>query len=264
MYVERPDGAKIAWESTGSGSPVLLIMGLAYPGVSWFRQVPVLAARHQVITIDNRGAGATGDVVGAPYTVETMTGDCLAVLDAAGADQAPVVGISMGGLMAQELALSHPERVRSLCLMATHPGSADGVWPAEVHAFLADRIGMSAEESRESSIPFNYAAGTSRELIEQDWAVRAGGTAGPVGYAAQGGTALWAGLSRIPQITAPTLVMYGEKDRLVDPANAALLAGAIPGAKLAAVPDANHVLTTDQPELVNGMLLDWFARNEAR
>jgi 3-oxoadipate enol-lactonase len=132
-----------------------------------------------------------------------------------------------------------------------------------MQAFMAARLGMSPEESREFSIPFNYVEGTSRELIEEDWAVRAAGTAGPVGYVAQGGTGLWAGLSRIPQITAPTMVMYGEQDRLVDPGNAKLLAGAIPGAKLVPVADANHILTTDQADVVNALLLDWFAAHEA-
>jgi pimeloyl-ACP methyl ester carboxylesterase len=263
MHVEQPDGARIAYATTGSGSPVLLIMGLAYPGVSWFRQVPALAERHQVITVDNRGAGDTGDVVGAPYTVELMADDCLAVLDAVGVEQAHVVGISMGGLMAQELAISHPERVQSLVLMATHPGIAHSVLPQEVIDFLTRRATMTPEEGREASIPFNYAETTSRETIEEDWAVREKGTASQVGYAAQGGTALWSGLERLPQITAPTLVMYGDQDRLVVPANSEKIAEAIPGAQLLVVPNANHVLTTDQADIVNNALLDWFAAHEA-
>src|SRR5215210_5674815 len=116
-YIDRPDGAKIAWESDGpQGAPaVLLVMGLAWPAASWFRQVPALAERYRVIRVDNRGAGLTGDVPGAPYTVETMAADCLAVLDAADVDTAHIVGISMGGLIAQEIVLTAPERVRSLC-----------------------------------------------------------------------------------------------------------------------------------------------------
>ena len=258
MHATLPDGAEIAWYSEGSGEPVLLIMGLAYPAASWFRQTEVLSKEHRVITVDNRGAGDSAGAPGAPYTVELMTSDCLAVLDAAGVERAHVVGMSMGGLMAQELAISHPERVGSLCLIATHPGTADGVWPPEVFEFLAARQGMSPEQSREFSIPFNYAATTSRELIEQDWAVRLEGTAGPEGYAAQGGTAVWAGLSRLPQITAPTMVMYGTEDRLVHPGNGERIAGAIPGATLVPVEGANHVLTTDQPETVNQLLLGWF------
>ena len=260
--------AGIAWYDEGSGDPVLLVMGLAYPAASWFRQVPVLAAAHRVLTLDNRGCGGTGLVDGAPtgdtdslrlYTVEAMTQDCLDVLDAAGVDRANVVGISMGGLMAQELALTSPERVRSLTLMATHPGIAHGVFPPSVHEFLAARFGMDPLESREFSIPFNYHPSTPRELIEEDWAAREAGTAGPEGYAAQGGTALWSGWDRLPTMSVPTLVVTGAQDRLVVPDNSEKIAGAIPDAKLVTVEGANHVLTTDKADEVNALLLSWFA-----
>ncbi len=259
MLVTRPDGAEIAWYDEGSGPAVLLITGLAYPAASWFRQVPEFAGRHRVLTVDNRGAGRTGDVVGAPYTVEMMTEDCLAVLEAAGEERAHVVGLSMGGLMAQELALSRPDRVASLALLATHPGITAGVFPPEVLTFLQSRATMTPEESREASVPFNYAPTTPRALIEQDWAVRAEGTAGPVGYAAQGGTALWSGYERLPGMTVRTLVVHGADDRLVVPANGERIADRVPGAKLVTVPDANHVLTTDQAAMVNALLLEWFA-----
>ena len=122
--VERPDGARdrlVRATAPDDAPPVLLVMGLAYPAAMWFRLLPGLAERYRVLRVDNRGAGLTGDVPGAPYTVETMTADCLAVLDAAGVEQAHVVGISMGGLMAQELALTAPQRVRSLCLDGDPP-----------------------------------------------------------------------------------------------------------------------------------------------
>lgn len=260
--VTRPDGAEIAWYDEGSGSVVLLMQGLAYPAAAWHRQVPVLAMRHRVICVDNRGAGATGLAPGAPYTVETMTGDCVAVLDAAGVADAHVVGISMGGLMAQELALSHPERVRSLALLASHPGIADGVWPQEVQDFLAARLGMPVEDRNEFSIPFNYHPSTSRELIEQDWQVRKAGTATPEGYAAQGGTAAWSGYDRLPTLSVPTLVAVGAQDRFVVPGNSEKIAAAIPDSKLVLVEGANHLLTTDRTEDVNALLLEWFAENE--
>jgi pimeloyl-ACP methyl ester carboxylesterase len=255
----RPDGAEIAWYDEGSGTPVLLIMGLAYPAAAWFRQVPVLARQHRVLTVDNRGAGATGLAPGAPYTVETMAADCLAVLDDAGVEQAHVVGISMGGLMAQELALSHPERLLSLTLMSSHPGAVAGVWPQEVQEFLAARLGMPAEERGEFSIPFNYHPTTTRERIEEDWRAREAGTAGPEGYAAQGGTAVWSRLDELPFVTTRTLVVVGAQDRLVVPANSEILAEAIPDAKLVLIDEANHILTTDRAEEVNSLLLSWFA-----
>ena len=262
MKLTRPDGAEIAWYDDGSGTPVLLIMGLAYPASAWFRQVPALAARHRVLRVDNRGAGETGLVPSSPYTVETMAGDCLAVLDAAGVDQAHVVGISMGGLMAQELALSHPERLLSLTLMSTHPGVAAGVWPQAVQDFLAARLGMPAEERGEFSIPFNYHPSTPRELIEEDWRAREAGTAGPEGYAAQGGTGTWSRLEELSTIALRTLVVVGAQDGLVVPANSEILAGAIPDAKYVLVDEANHILTTDRADEVNALLLSWFAEVE--
>jgi pimeloyl-ACP methyl ester carboxylesterase len=260
--VRRPDGAEIAWYDEGSGFPVLLIMGLAYPAAAWFRQVPVLARHHRVLTVDNRGAGATGLAPGAPYTVETMTDDCLAVLDEAGVAKAHVVGISMGGLMAQELGLAHADRVQSLTLMASHPGVASGVWPQEVHDFLAARYAMSAEERGEFSIPFNYHPSTARELIEEDWLAREAGTAGPEGYAAQGGTGQWSGYDRLPSMSVPTLVVNGAQDRLVVPGNSELLAAAIPDAKHVVVEGANHILTTDRADEVNALLLEWFREHQ--
>ena len=262
--VQREDGAAIAWEADGpEGAPaVLLVMGLAWPAASWFRQVPALAERYRVIRIDNRGAGRTGDVPGAPYTVETMAADCLAVLDAAGVDEAHVVGISMGGLMAQELALSAPERVRSLCLMATHPGITHAVLNPDAMEMLQKRATMTPQEAAEASIPFNYAPTTARELIEEDWATRFPLAATNDGYLAQAmGTSQWSGHDRIPSIDRPTMVLHGELDRLVPLRNGEILAERIPGAELVTVPGANHVLTTDESEQVNKILLDWLDRN---
>ena len=102
-FLTRDDGAQIAWWTDGpnDGKPLLLITGLGFPSAMWFRQLPALAERFRVIRLDNRGAGQTGNVIGAPYTVETMAADAFAMLDAAGINRAHVVGYSMGGLIAQ-------------------------------------------------------------------------------------------------------------------------------------------------------------------
>ncbi len=267
--VARPDGASVSWSSDGADQApaVLLVMGLAYPAAMWFRTVPGLVeAGYRVLRVDNRGAGLTGDVVGAPYTVETMAADCLAVLDAAGLDSAGldsahVVGISMGGLIAQEIAFSAPERVRSLCLMATHAGAAHAVWDPEALAVLGARGQMTAEQAAEASIPFNYAPATPRARIEQDWAVRMPLAATQEGYVAQiTGTSLWSGLERLPSLQPPTLVVHGALDRLVPPANGDMIAAAVPSAEQVVVDGANHLLTTDQPEQVEALLLAWLAK----
>jgi pimeloyl-ACP methyl ester carboxylesterase len=94
--------------------------------------------------------------------------------------------------------------------------------------------------------------------MDEDLAIREAGTAGPEGYAAQGGTALWSGWERLPSMTVRTLVLHGAQDRLVVPENAERIASAIPDAKLVLVEGANHLVTTDQADQLNELLLGWF------
>ncbi len=262
--VKRPDGARIWWTAEGAGDPVMLIMGLGYPSDMWFRIAPVLAERYRVVRLDNRGAGRTGDVPGAPYTVETMAADALAVLDAADEGWAHVVGVSLGGLIAQEVAFSAPDRVRSLVLGCTHPGLTHAVIDEEAVKLIIRRTGMSAEEAAEDSLPFNYARTTPRERIEEDWAVRMPLASTAAGYRAQlEGTATWSGLDRLPTVRVPTLILHGAEDRLVPVANGRRLAEEVPGAELVILPGANHLFFTDQPQRTAEILLDWLSRHDA-
>jgi pimeloyl-ACP methyl ester carboxylesterase len=261
--VQREDGAEIWWEATGpEGAPaVVLVMGLGYPAAMWFRQVPALAERYRVIVLDNRGAGHTGDVVGGPYPVELMAADVAAVIEAAGETSAHVVGISMGGIIAQELALSQPAKVRSLALLATHSGIPHAVMNPDAIAMLQARATMTADEAAEASIPFNYAPATPRALVEEDWAVRLPLACTVTGYLNQAtGGLSWTSLERLPDLQVPALVLHGELDALVPLANGELIAKTIPGAELEVLADANHVLTTDKADEVNARLLAWLDR----
>src|SRR4051795_13001529 len=151
------------YESTGSGPAVLLIMGLGLPGAAWWRTVPVLARSARVITFDNRGSGRSDSPSG-PYSIADMAADAVAVLDAAGVERAHVYGTSMGGMIAQELVLGHPDRVHALVLSATSPGGAAATPPdAETIAFLRRRPTMPAEEARWASVPYLYSDRTRRE-----------------------------------------------------------------------------------------------------
>lgn len=260
--LERPDGARIWWTSEGDGEPVVLVMGLAYPSDMWFRVAPALAKEHRVLRLDNRGAGRTGDVPGAPYSVETMASDVLAVLDEAGETSAHVIGASMGGLIAQEIALTAPEKVRSLVLACTHPGTAHAVWDPEALALLTNRANLTPRQAAEASIPFNYAAGTPRERMEEDWAVRLPLACTPAGYLAQvQGSSAWSGLERLPSLRVPTLVVHGAGDRLVPAENGRRIAQEVLGAELVIIADANHLFFTDQPERTTELLLDWLGRH---
>lgn len=247
----------------GEGEPVVLVMGLGYPSDMWFRITPVLAKKYRVLLLDNRGAGRTGDVKGAPYTVETMADDVAAVLEAANESSAHVLGASLGGLVAQELAITKPEKVRTLVLACTHPGVAHAVWEPQAIAFLAERANMTPQQAAEASIPFNYADETPRERIEEDWAVRLPRACTPAGYLAQAqGTASWSGLERLTAVRAPTLVLHGEDDRLVPAENGRRIAAKIPGAELVMIPGANHLFFTDQPERTHEAVLTWLSRHQ--
>ena len=111
MPTARNGTSCIHYESTGAGAPVLLVMGLGMSATGWWRTVPVLAsAGMRVITFDNRGVGRSGRPSG-PYTTAMLADDAVAVLDAASLERAHVYGISLGGMIAQEIALRHPRRV---------------------------------------------------------------------------------------------------------------------------------------------------------
>jgi 3-oxoadipate enol-lactonase len=260
----REDGADIWWEATGpEGAPaVVLVMGLSYPAAMWWRQVPALAERYRVIVLDNRGAGHTGDVVGAPYQVPAMAADVCAVLEAAGEQRAHVVGISMGGMIAQEIALTRPELVASLVLLATHSGAAHATMRPEAMALLQSRSDWTPQEAAEASIPFNYAETTPRASMEEEWAVRLPLVVTETGYINQlTGILTWSSLSRLAELAPPTLIIHGADDALIPVENGQLIAATIPGAELVVLEDANHILTTDQTAAVNDLVLDWLDRH---
>ena len=163
------------WDRTGSGAPVLLITGLGLSGGAWWRTVPVLARDLSVITFDNRGVGRSSAYMHA-YATEVMADDAVSVFDAAGVDRAHVYGISLGGMVAQQIALRHPDRIGGLVLGATHPGGPDVARPdREVVSFLRHRMAMRHEEGAWGSVPFNYSdrvRSGAAELIAEDIAQR--------------------------------------------------------------------------------------------
>jgi pimeloyl-ACP methyl ester carboxylesterase len=258
-FIEH-QGARIYWDERGSGEPLLLIMGLGYPSDAWYRTRSVLAKTFRTLAFDNRGVGRS-EMPPGPYPIALMASDALTVLDAAGVSSAHVYGVSMGGMIAQELALQHPERVRSLILGCTAAGGPTAVQAEpEVRKVLMTRGSMSPEEAAEVVIPFIYDPGTPRARIDEDIEVRRPWFPRPEAYNAQlQGIMAWEAYSRLPQITRPTLVIHGETDRLIPPANAKLIADRIPGAKLVLLPHASHLYPTDQPEASLRAILEFLA-----
>jgi 3-oxoadipate enol-lactonase len=257
-FVEN-QGAKIYWDEEGPGEPLLLIMGLSYPSYMWHRTRPVLAKRFRTIALDNRGVGQS-DVPPGPYSIALMASDAAAVLDAAHVQSAHVFGVSMGGMIAQEFALQYPDRVLSLILGCTASGGPHAVQPEPAALQTLMRQGMNPEQAKEAIIPFIYDAATPRERIDEDMAIRMKWYPTPQGYMGQlRGIMGWEAYSRIAQITAPTLVIHGETDRLVPAANGRLIAERIPGAKLVLIPHASHIFETDQPGAAHQAVLEFLA-----
>src|SRR5271154_5201086 len=170
-FIEN-QGAKIYWDEQGSGEPLLLIMGLSYPSYMWHRTRPELAQRYRTIAFDNRGVGQS-DVPPGVYSIALMASDAAAVLDAAGVESAHVFGISMGGMIAQELALQSPKRVRKLILGCTAAGGPTAVRAEpEVTELLMNRGSMTPEQAAQASIPYIYDRDTPRGRIDDDVAIR--------------------------------------------------------------------------------------------
>ncbi|MEY2532608.1 MAG: hypothetical protein QOF29_518 [bacterium] len=253
MAVARSGDTELYWESTGAGAPVLLVMGLGMNATGWWRTVPVLAERFRVLAFDNRGVGRSARPPG-PYSTAQLADDAVAVLDAAGEASAHVYGISLGGMVAQEIALRHPDRVRGLVLGATTPGGERSVAAdAATLAFFERRGHMPAEEAVWASVPYNYGPGTRREhgeRIAEDIAQRLRFPIEPEPYRAQLAAALGHDtFDRLGGIAAPTLVLHGTEDVMVRPANGRLLAERIRDARLLEGPGAGHLYFTDAPEL---------------
>jgi len=244
---------RLHWECTGVGDPVLLITGLGLSGGAWWRTVPVLSRRLRVVTFDSRGVGHSSAFSHA-YTTEALADDAVSVLDDLRLDRVHVYGFSLGGMVAQQLALRHPARVRSLVLGATTAGGPRAIRAdAEVVTFFRRRLRMRGEEAARASIPFNYGPRCRAEhfdRIEEDIAQRLAHPFAERAYRAQ---MFAAGVhncyGRLPSIAAPTLVVHGHHDRIIPVANARLIAERIPGARLEILAESGHLFATEEPEV---------------
>jgi len=243
----------IHWDSTGNGPPVLLIMGLGLSGGAWWRTVPVLARSFRVITFDHRGVGRSRSPTYS-FTTEAMADDAASVLDAAGVEKAHVYGISLGGMVAQQLALRHGRRARSLILGATHGGGPRAVSPDDdVIDFFRRRSSLPQEEAAWASVPYNYGERSRRRhpaRIAQDIDQRLTHPFPSGAYraqlcAAQLHNCLW----RLRRVEVPTLIVHGLQDRVIPVANAKLLAEAIPHARLRVLEHSGHMYPTEQPDV---------------
>jgi 3-oxoadipate enol-lactonase len=239
---------RIAWERRGSGAPVVLVHGLGYARWGWEPVADALEATFQVVLLDNRGIGGSEAPPG-PYTAAEMAGDVLSVMDDAGLERAHMVGTSLGGMIAQELALAAPERVEKLVLVCTTPGGPNAAPMPEVTTrLLAEASSMEPLVALRRFVENALAPNPPEALVQRILAHRLA-TAQPLAaWAAQAAAgASYDAWDRLADVRAPTLVVHGTEDVVVDPANAELLAERIPGARVERFEGCGHLLFWEQP-----------------
>jgi pimeloyl-ACP methyl ester carboxylesterase len=233
---------------SGCGGPLVLISGLGGKGTSW-RPFLQIAQRHwAVLTLDNRGAGEAPSIEG-PISIRDMARDVLRVLDCAGLRRVPVVGRSMGGMIAQELALLAPERVERLVLASTTGGVDAPLRRVFLRWAARAAAGVPARERHLDTMRWCLGRASLRDpAVVGPYLDAKLASDRPQDYAAQArACARHDALERLGAVRAPTLVIGGAEDRLMPPAHSEALAKAIPGAQLCLIPRAGHLTYLEAP-----------------
>ena len=253
----------VHYVEVGSGEPLVLIMGFGGDHLAWGFQVPAFASRHRVIAFDNRGVGQSG-APDHPYTTRMMADDTVRLMDALGIDRAHVLGVSMGGMIAQEIALSYPGRVRTLQLHCTC-ARPDAYLRALVSAWRQIRISLDREQALRTIALWLFAARTYDERPEFVETLLQNALANPypqslTGFLRQGdAVSAHDTRERLGAIRCPTLVSVAEDDVLVPPRFSRELAGAIPGAELRTIAGAGHVYFWETPDEFNAKCLEFLS-----
>jgi pimeloyl-ACP methyl ester carboxylesterase len=266
MPLAKANGIELYYEIHGEGEPLLLIMGLSLSSKSWFRTIPALSKDYKVIVFDNRGVGLSSKP-NTPYSIEIMAEDAKAVLDTAGVESAHVYGISMGGMIAQRLAIQYPERIRSLILGCTTAGGKNHVQTSpEVSMHMVSRASSTAtpEEVAWSTASFLYSQSfleSHRNLVAEDIQQRIENPILPYAYILQLQACLGHDTDEeITKIMAPAFVIHGDADRIVPYENGVNLAEKIPNAEFLTVTGTGHFYVTEANELVNNKVLDFLKK----
>jgi pimeloyl-ACP methyl ester carboxylesterase len=259
------NGIRIYYEEYGVGFPVLLIQGLGYPSGMWFLQIPEFSRYFRTIVFDNRGVGKT-DRPNGEYTVALMAADAAGLLRALEISRAHVVGVSLGGYIAQDLALNNPDLVDRLVLMSTscggprYPELTKDLWQevaalAGLPAAEIFRQGMLLAVNRRFALQH-------LELIERSVAIRSENIQPFYAFKNQSDAAMnFDSRTRAQLISHPTLILAGSQDRVMPLSLTQELAQKIPQARLNIFPEAAHLLFLEEAQEVNRMILEFLLGN---
>jgi pimeloyl-ACP methyl ester carboxylesterase len=257
-FLERSGGVRLYYELHGApgAPPLLLLEGLGGDIPGWRRNTPRLAERCRVIAYDFRGNGRS-EAPDEPVTMATLVDDTVILLDELGIEAANVYGQSLGGMVALELALTHPDRVRSLILAATHAGR-DGALP------VPPGLAKVPKDRPYLALYAPEFATAHPDHVAEDILV---GSQNPqpdhAGRRQREAMDAWSAWTRLGEIRCPTLILHGAEDRLVSMENARKLAAGIAGAELVLLDGAGHVYHSEQPEASDRAVLSFLDRVEA-
>jgi 3-oxoadipate enol-lactonase len=242
------DGLELHYEEHGSGRPMLLVAGIPAVAGDWAPLAERLSESRRVIAFDNRGSGRSSVTPG-PYTTASLAADALALLDHLNIERADVFGMSLGGMIAQEMALRRPGRVDRLVLGCTHCGvQRSPRIPRETGRAFAMETDDWAERMR-ALAPFAFARGADPRFVERFVEKKCRDLQDPAGYRAQIAAVLshdtW---ERLPEIDRPTLILTGDDDQVIPAASSDVLHERIPDSHLHVVAGAGHLFFLEQPD----------------
>ena len=253
-FAETTDGTRLAYWTEGSGDPVVLVHGLSGSHDLWEHQVPALAERYQVITIDVRGHGESDNPSG-PWDVPTLAGDLVALLDHLGLERAVLVGLSMGGGISQTTAILYPERVRALALLSTSSSFPESTRERFRHrAEVAEREGLAklVESMVVRWFTPEFAAAHPDAVDRERAAVLANDPRSFANSCRANAARDWTG--ELDRITCPVLVLAGAGDPGSAVGNAEIFGRELRDAEVHVVDGASHLLPIEQPERTNQLL----------
>lgn len=251
------NGVRIHWQEKGEGTPLVLVMGHRFSGEMWWPVLPAVTAKHHVVWFDNRGVGQSDTAPTA--SVAEMVADAFTVMDAAGLESAHVFGVSMGGGIAQQMAITAPERVRSLILGCTAiktevtkaPGRVESI-AARTPIWLAKMLGGGR---------VLYGTKAPKAAVDADYAMFKKDKADPKGVIAQSaGIAEFSmTLEDAASIAVPTLVQHGTDDKAVPYSSGQQIAATIPGARLETYEGGGHNYLILDMDRVNREVLEFLS-----
>ncbi len=262
MPKKKVNGIQIYYEMHGQGDPLVLIMGLRRNAEWWYRQIPTLSKHFEVLVFDNRGAGRT-DKPKMDYSIRLFADDTAGLMEALSLRKANILGVSMGGYIAQELALNYPDGVKSLVLACTGPGGEravlasperlkkftanEGLTPEEIlkkdmDIYFSDEYIVKNQEKMEEFIKLSLRYYQPLDAFERQFAA-----------CLRHDTA-----NRLSRIDVPTLILSGDDDPLVPSENSKMLNELIPGSEFVFFPGKRHCFFIEEADRFNQMVINFF------